>query len=190
RHRLAADDAREAPRARVTAVGRDLLRGVVDRAVAVQVGDEDEPIGAGLAHGREAAGGRVPPRAPYVEAERFERELGGVLRLTPGAARDQQARARSDRCGQGGEHEQRERRADQHLDHGEAAGPPARYGGPAHWTLTRPRWFTITLRVRAPAARVMVAFSALPSPPKRTRLRPGRAAKPTPGGSRRVSSST
>src|SRR5207244_641447 len=90
--------------------------------------------------------------------------------------------------GQPGERDGSERCADERLDHGEAGARPARRRPPAHWTLTRPRWFTITLRVRAPAASVMVAFSALPSPPKRTRLRAGRAAKPTPGGSQRVES--
>src|SRR5205823_7924953 len=117
--------------------------------------------------------------------------LGRERERAAGVACEAEARAREARHrGQPGERNTGERCADQRLDHGEAAGPPAACGGPAHWTLTRPRWFTITLRVRAPAARVMVAFSALPSPPKRTRLRPGRAAKPTPGGSRRVSSST
>src|SRR5437773_9015205 len=87
--------------ARQADVRRGLLRGVVDRTVAVQVGGEDEPIGVGLAHGHETAGGRIPPRAPYVEGERLERELGGVLRLAAGAAREQQARARPDRRRQG-----------------------------------------------------------------------------------------
>src|SRR5207247_11325120 len=87
--------------------------------------------------------------------------------------------------GQPGGRDAAERRADQRFDHGEAGPRPACDRPPAHWTLTRPRWFTITLRVRAPAASVTVAFSALPSPPKRTRLRAGRAAKRTPGGSQR-----
>src|SRR6266566_2729644 len=86
-----------------------------------------------------------------------------------------QARRREPRDrGQPGERDAGERRADQRFDHGEAGA--------------RPGWFTITLRVRAPAASAMVAFSAPPSPPNSTRPRAGRAAKPTPGGSQRVES--
>src|SRR5206468_8454398 len=69
RHRLAADEAREAPRVREADVRRGLLRGAVDRTVAVQAGGEDESIGVGLAHGYETAGSRIPPGAPDVEGE-------------------------------------------------------------------------------------------------------------------------
>src|SRR5581483_7883594 len=142
-----------------------------------------DPVGTPAARGHPPAprercrayGRRVRAVDARARVERLG-ALGGERDRGGGVARERE-RAGGER--RGGKPRQRGR--DQRFHH--RGTPP-----PAHCTRTRPRWLTITLRALRPAASVIVPLSALPTAVKPSRPRAGSAAKLTPAGRRRVSS--
>jgi len=138
-----------------------------------------------------SASGRDRPCPDEVDA--VERRPVGAARARPGAERleardperharrvapcgDERAPARGqdgrERAGRPCDEDERDEYLDERV--ARVVGQPRR---------TRPRWLTTMRRLRGPAARAMVALSAVPSAPKVMRERAGRAANATPVGS-------